>query len=147
MDKIHSSKYIPFVIEDILSHPDIQQRVEKCFDEFVSFASLERVNYYPDIYDELECFFKRRRLYETNVKEWYRIRELVFKRDNYTCQYCGKVGGKLEADHVMPFSKGGSNELSNLVTACRKCNRQKRDKSKDEYIEWLRTKHISIEKF
>lgn len=143
MDKIHSKKYIPFVINDILSHHDIQKKVEMFFDEFVSFAALERVNYEPDIYDELETFFKRKRLYETNVKEWYRIRALVLKRDNYTCQYCGKVGGKLEVDHVIPFSKGGSNEMCNLVTACQRCNRQKRDKSKEEYLQWLKDKQTS----
>lgn len=34
-------------------------------------------------------------------KNW---RIAVFTRDNYTCQMCGQVGGKLQADHVMPFA-------------------------------------------
>lgn len=75
-------------------------------------------------------------MYNINVKEWYRIIKAVFKRDNYTCQYCGKVGGKLEADHIIPFSKGGTDDMDNLVTACRKCNRQKRDKSVEEFLKW-----------
>lgn len=64
-----------------------------------------------------------KRLFNINVKEWKRISKAVFKRDNYTCQYCGKVGGKLEVDHIFPFSKGGSDSLENLTTSCQKCNR------------------------
>lgn len=76
------------------------------------------------------------RLYETDVKLWYQIRNIVFKRDNYTCQYCGKRGGKLEVDHIIPISKGGTNDIENLATSCRKCNRQKYNKSAQEFIEW-----------
>ena len=75
-----------------------------------------------------------KRLFNINVKEWKRISKAVFKRDNYTCQYCGKVGGKLEVDHIFPFSKGGSDSLDNLTTSCQKCNRQKRDKSVDDFL-------------
>lgn len=77
-----------------------------------------------------------KRLFNINVKEWKRISKAVFKRDNYTCQYCGKVGGKLEVDHIFPFSKGGSDNLDNLTTSCQKCNRQKRDKSVDDFLKW-----------
>ena len=80
--------------------------------------------------------YDSKRMYNINVKEWYRIIKAVFKRDNYTCQYCGKVGGKLETDHIIPFSKGGTDDMDNLVTACRKCNRQKRDKSVEEFLKW-----------
>jgi 5-methylcytosine-specific restriction endonuclease McrA len=34
-------------------------------------------------------------------KEW---RKSVFKRDNFTCQHCGRVGGPLHADHIKPFA-------------------------------------------
>lgn len=79
----------------------------------------------------------RVRMYKTNVKRWYEIINEVFKRDNYTCQYCGQVGGLLEADHIVAFSKGGSDEMDNLTTACRRCNRQKRNKSVKEFKIWL----------
>lgn len=56
---------------------------------------------------------------------WKEIRERIFKRDNYTCGYCGEIGKRLECDHVVPVSKGGSHDDENLVTSCFKCNRSK----------------------
>ena len=64
---------------------------------------------------------------------WARIRSYVFARDNYTCVYCGVRGVKLECDHVVPVSRGGGNEDSNLATACFSCNRSKRDKLVSEW--------------
>jgi hypothetical protein len=51
----------------------------------------------------------------------------ILKRDNYTCGYCGATGVELEIDHIKPVSKGGTNEQTNLITACKKCNRDKSD--------------------
>lgn len=51
----------------------------------------------------------------------------VFKRDNFTCQYCGRKSPEvvLEIDHINPVSKGGTNNIMNLVTSCFDCNRGK----------------------
>lgn len=51
----------------------------------------------------------------------------VFKRDKFTCQYCGKMAPDviLEVDHIKPVAEGGTNDIMNLVTACRDCNRGK----------------------
>lgn len=59
------------------------------------------------------------------------LREKVMKRDNYTCQLCGKympdeVG--LQVDHIIPVSKGGKTVVSNLRVLCSKCNGSKSDK-------------------
>ena len=136
MDAIHSVKYIPIIKNEISSRPDIQNKIKGFEQEFIKFAALERINYEADLDDELETYFKRKRLYSKNVKEWNRLRKAVFERDHYTCQYCGKKGGILEVDHVIPFSKGGSDDMSNLVTSCRKCNRQKNNMSKDDFLKW-----------
>jgi 5-methylcytosine-specific restriction endonuclease McrA len=58
-----------------------------------------------------------------------RRRFLVFKRDHFTCIFCGKsgVGIKLEIDHKTPLSKGGGNDVNNLQTLCFECNRGKRN--------------------
>lgn len=53
----------------------------------------------------------------------------VFKRDEFTCLYCGKKAPEviLEVDHIKPKSKGGSDKILNFATSCRECNRGKRD--------------------
>jgi hypothetical protein len=58
------------------------------------------------------------------------IRFEVFKRDKFTCQYCGRSAPEviLEVDHIKPVSKGGKNDILNLITACRDCNRGKTNK-------------------
>ena len=51
----------------------------------------------------------------------------VFKRDNFTCQYCGKSAPEvvLEIDHINPVKNGGDNNIMNLITSCFDCNRGK----------------------
>jgi len=51
----------------------------------------------------------------------------VARRDNNTCQICGKIllDREIEIDHIIPYSKGGSSEEHNLRVACMKCNRSK----------------------
>jgi hypothetical protein len=58
-----------------------------------------------------------------------RVRFAVFSRDRFTCQYCGARGDGvvLEVDHIVPVARGGSDDESNLTTACRKCNSGKSD--------------------
>lgn len=48
----------------------------------------------------------------------------VFKRDKFTCQYCGRSAPDivLHADHITPVSVGGTDDLLNLITSCRDCN-------------------------
>jgi hypothetical protein len=48
----------------------------------------------------------------------------VFKRDSFTCQYCGKAAPDvvLHVDHIDPVSKGGGNDILNLITSCADCN-------------------------
>lgn len=51
----------------------------------------------------------------------------VFKRDGFRCQYCGRSAPDvvLEVDHIIPVAKGGDDDIMNLVTSCRDCNRGK----------------------
>lgn len=68
---------------------------------------------------------------DIDPERWAELRAFVFKRDGYICRYCGS-GPPLECDHVHPFSRGGATDETNLVTACRPCNRKKRAKALDE---------------
>lgn len=45
----------------------------------------------------------------------------VFRRDHYSCQYCGSIG-ELTLDHVLPRSRGGHTGWDNVVCCCRRCN-------------------------
>lgn len=60
-----------------------------------------------------------------------RTRFEVFKRDAFTCQYCGRTPPAvvLHADHILPVASGGENEIDNLITSCADCNLGKSDKS------------------
>jgi hypothetical protein len=53
-----------------------------------------------------------------------RVRFEVFKRDQFTCQYCGAhpPGVILHVDHIDPVANGGGNDADNLTTACESCN-------------------------
>lgn len=61
-------------------------------------------------------------------------RKNVFLRDDHTCQYCGeKFDPKhLTCDHLVPRSRGGVTEWTNIVTSCITCNLKKGDKLPDE---------------
>lgn len=54
----------------------------------------------------------------------------VFKRDSFTCQYCGRMAPDvvLNVDHIEPVSKGGTNDITNLITSCFDCNSGKSDR-------------------
>ena len=67
-------------------------------------------------------------------------RQQVYERDNYRCVYCGEWGGPkhtdhLTLDHVLPSSRGGSNGMHNLVTACLRCNNMKGDRTPGEWVD------------
>lgn len=59
-------------------------------------------------------------------------RREVFRRDNYTCQYCGKRSGHMTIDHVIPRHMGGKHTWDNVVTACSACNHRKGGRSLQE---------------
>ncbi len=54
----------------------------------------------------------------------------VVRRDNSTCQICGKhlLDNEIEFDHIIPLSKGGSTEENNIQVTCFDCNRGKSSK-------------------
>jgi 5-methylcytosine-specific restriction endonuclease McrA len=64
--------------------------------------------------------------------EWHR---LLFEY-LYACGYCG-AWTTLTADHRTPLLRGGSNDITNLIPACRICNSRKGTMTESEYRELL----------
>jgi 5-methylcytosine-specific restriction endonuclease McrA len=62
----------------------------------------------------------------------------LFARDRYRCQYCGRPATELRPregltrDHLVPLSRGGTNDWSNVVTACGSCNTRKANRLPEE---------------
>ena len=61
------------------------------------------------------------------------VRHQVFERDNYRCVYCGSTDGPFHIDHVNPWSRGGTDDVINLATACPPCNLSKGAKRPEEW--------------
>jgi len=85
-----------------------------------------------------------------------KLRFEVFKRDNFQCVYCGKSPPDvtLEIDHIEPVSKGGDNDINNLVSSCFDCNRGKRNiklirkpNKTSENIEILKEKEDQLKEY
>jgi 5-methylcytosine-specific restriction endonuclease McrA len=64
--------------------------------------------------------------------DWHIVRSIVVERDEHVCTYCGSKK-QIEADHIFPLCRGGSNAFSNLVAACKPCNLSKGAKT---FKEW-----------
>jgi hypothetical protein len=65
------------------------------------------------------------------------LRYAILSRDKFTCKSCGAKaidGAILEVDHIIPRSKGGSNDPSNLRTLCSNCNGGKSNKLEQDLI-------------
>ena len=61
----------------------------------------------------------------------------VFRRDNYTCRYCGNNSVPLTVDHIVLWKRGGPTIDTNLVTACKNCNKTRGD---TPYEDWITSK-------
>ena len=93
--------------------------------------------YILDLYNKLKDIgfeTTRRKYFAKNQRRLMtkELRERIKKRDNYTCQICGKHmpdGVGLHIDHIVPVSKGGKTVESNLQVLCSVCNGRKSAKS------------------
>ncbi len=52
-------------------------------------------------------------------------RKEIFRRDGFTCQYCGSTSAVLTIDHILPRHLNGPHSWDNVVTACAYCNHKK----------------------
>ena len=70
-------------------------------------------------------------------------RREIFRRDGYTCQYCGKHTLDLTIDHVIPRHLGGPHIWTNVVAACSSCNHRKGGRSLDDSN--MKLRHLPVE--
>ncbi len=127
--KLHPQVYFTTVISASYTSPQGRNSYRK-YDNY-------------DFDQTVKCYTKVNELIETRKTRAYQIqverakmsdslRYDVLRRDGFKCQICGATaqeGAKLHVDHIVPVSKGGKTELSNLRTLCDRCNMGKSDKN------------------
>lgn len=85
----------------------------------------------PNTFNQVYCCKECNKA--TYEEKYYKNKEItyfqIFKRDNFRCIYCGKSVFKynieLVIDHIEPRKNGIDNNVINLVTSCRECNKYK----------------------
>ena len=55
-------------------------------------------------------------------ESWNEIRKKIYKRDNWTCQICGKNNIKIFVHHIVPYRITQDNSEGNLITLCLSCH-------------------------
>ncbi len=75
----------------------------------------------------------------------------IYERQNGLCAYCGRSRNikYMTVDHIIPLSKGGTDDLDNLQCTCKACNRLKDDMLPSEFTAFVRCileNSIAIEK-
>ena len=105
-----------------------------------SYANLQMAdaacNMGKQTYDRV-CFMIRSKAYKSYCEGRWQISDLYkqqiekLQQSNYACAYCGKVFSspkEATVDHIFPRIKGGTNEMENIVFACKTCNSSKADR-------------------
>lgn len=149
MDKLTAEKHASKIKIELISRPDISKILQYRVSSFAHWAGFQRLDFESNLDEEVKDYIesnfgRSHRFLAISASDWKYLCSVVFKRDGYTCSYCSEIGGILECDHVIPVSSGGSNDLSNLATACRRCNRQKKNKTVTEFLAWRKHKQLII---
>lgn len=118
-------------------------------DDDVVLARIARVGprKWKRIRSELEPFFRIRKGRWHLTEEWIEIddrpvraaipvaiQRQVLSRQGKACSYCGDTEGPFDFDHILPVSRGGSDDASNLTLACATCNRSKGGRTLREWF-------------
>lgn len=127
-EKLTDSQKLIFAIYSFSDDPDDSpERIPKILKEWEcqDFGHLCPVFFVSEDFSETTEIRKRGRHINFTTK----IR--VVRRDNHTCQICGKhlKDSEVEFDHLIPISKGGSSEEHNIRLTCFSCNREKSNKT------------------
>lgn len=112
-----AKSYINIILENFKALGKEYEIVEDSYGNYFN----RETDYNWTLHPKSETFSKgSRRIYQA-------VKDKVWKRDEGKCTQCGSRE-KLEFDHIIPHSKGGSNTYRNVQLLCEKCNRSKSDK-------------------
>ncbi len=122
----NDQKYLWFFNGDVYDVESVMKRHPGYSDEQIRLLILEHSD------KERRKFEKLKRLYKSDSIQYgtrreripEHIRIAVWRRDGGKCARCGSRE-KLEYDHIVPVSKGGSNTERNIELLCERCNREK----------------------
>lgn len=80
--------------------------------------------------------------YQQGTLFGYEMKAYLKERYQHTCQYCGNETGehRLEWEHKIPKSRGGSDSVKNATLACRVCNQEKANRTPEEWLDALKQK-------
>jgi hypothetical protein len=120
------------ILNSILQDKRAVKKIEVLAKEMIEYASIIwgwGDGYGGVVYEMIFAEFEKaglltfHNIYELNNKSRH-TRIEIFERDKYRCKKCGDWHG-LTIDHIVPRSKGGTDELGNLQTLCHSCNSKK----------------------
>jgi hypothetical protein len=129
-DMPHSNfgrKTVLKALEHLENHKYIRRRSLKSGQELIKLLRLYEEplpNFKPYQPGEPKDDGRRRRAFIPSG-----VRYAVIRRDAGRCRYCGKTPKTIHLDHVIPWSRGGSDAVENLVSSCQSCNSRKRDRT------------------
>jgi len=88
---------------------------------------------YPGVY--LPSVIRLRTYKHIPIRMQLVTRKNVYVRDGYRCNYCGHKfrGDQLTLDHIIPKAQGGRSSWENLTACCQKCNREKDDRTPEQW--------------
>jgi len=126
------------------SAPDMSE-AKDCFIHYLSEEDwsdyIQRSDTPEVLIDRNAKVFHRKVRYEISGA----VQQKVWVADGLNCMYCGKKMGdvQLTIDHFIPLELGGVNNVSNYLSACRRCNK---DKGSENPKEFCRHKFLDYEK-
>lgn len=114
-----------FLTHDLLSWNDVSKAKAEHGDSVIRSVSLSLVGIDVIVLTEYEGMGERQIVFS---------RKNLFKRDHYTCMYCGVQPGpeELTVDHVLPRAQGGVSSFENCVLACVPCNSRKANRTPEQ---------------
>lgn len=130
--------------EWVSSYTDLIKRQHGC--RFCAYRANSGENHYYYNHNKSE----EERITRREYTEYYKWREDVYRRDNYTCQCCGyDKGGKLNAHHLNGYSWDIEHrtDINNGITLCRDCHEGfhriygYNNNTKEQFEEWIKNNH------